>query len=190
MNSFLINGAVEHIVAMVPKWIECVEYQKGEWSITVSNETVIDSFFHFLRDTEFAECEMLIDIAGVDYPSRLKRFEIVYQLLSIHYGQRIRVKVKVDELSPVPSVTNIYPSAGYFEREVWDMYGVFFSHHPDLRRILTDYGFEGYPLRKDFPLSGYFEVRYDLSKTRVIVEPLEMSQEFRYLETRNPWFLK
>ena len=116
---------------------------------------------------------MLIDVCGVDYPEREQRFEVVYNLLSLKHNQRIRVKVATDEETPVPSVVGVFSSAGWYEREAWDLYGIFFSDHPDLRRILTDYGFEGHPLRKDFPLTGYVEVRYDEEQKRVVYEPVE-----------------
>jgi NADH dehydrogenase (ubiquinone) Fe-S protein 3 len=132
---------------------------------------------------------MLIDVTAVDYPSRAHRFELVYQLLSIQYNARIRVKTTIDELTAVESVTPLFSAANWFERETWDMFGICFLHHPDLRRILTDYGFEGHPLRKDFPVSGYIEFRYDDSKKRVISEPLELSQEFRYFDFASPWEL-
>jgi NADH-quinone oxidoreductase subunit C len=141
----------------------------------------------FLRDHSQARFRSMVDIAGVDYPERSQRFEVVYILLSVKYNARIRVKVSVDEYTPVPSVTSIYRAAGWFEREVWDMFGVYFEGHPDLRRILTDYGFEGHPLRKDFPLTGYTEVRYDDSEKRVVSEPVEVSQEFRAFQYSSPW---
>jgi NADH/F420H2 dehydrogenase subunit C len=141
----------------------------------------------FLRDHSQARFRLMVDIAGVDYPERSQRFEVVYILLSVKYNARIRVKVSVDEYTPVPSVTSIYRAAGWFEREVWDMFGVYFSGHSDLRRILTDYGFEGHPLRKDFPLTGYTEVRYDDSEKRVVSEPVEVSQEFRAFQYSSPW---
>jgi len=130
---------------------------------------------------------MLIDICGVDYPEKEARFEVVYNLLSIKYNSRIRVKVAVDELTPIDSVTSIYNSAGWYEREVWDLYGVFFSNHPDLRRILTDYGFDGHPLRRDFPLTGHTEVRYDEAEKRIVTEPVELAQEFRVFDFASPW---
>lgn len=130
-----------------------------------------------------------MDIAGVDYPSRPHRFDVVYNLLSVRYGTRIRVKTYASETSPVPSVAELYPGANWYEREAWDMYGIFFSGHPDLRRILTDYGFEGFPLRKDFPLTGYVEVRYDDEKKRVVAEPLELAQAFRSFDSASPWYV-
>ena len=142
---------------------------------------------YFLRDHTSCQYKVLIDICGVDYPERNARFEVVYHLLSIKYNSRIRVKVAVDELTPVDSVTSIYNSAGWYEREIWDLYGVFFSNHPDLRRILTDYGFDGFPLRKDFPLSGYIDVSYSADKRRIISEPLELTQEFRAFTFESQW---
>jgi NADH:ubiquinone oxidoreductase subunit C len=130
---------------------------------------------------------MLIDILVVDYPGKEKRFSLIYCLLSLKYNVRIKVKISVDELTPVNSISNIYKSSCWMEREVWDMNGIFFENHPDLRRILTDYGFEGYPLRKDFPLSGYTEVRYDDSQKRVLSESLEMSQEYRVFNFNSSW---
>ena len=142
---------------------------------------------YFLKNHSNARFRILVDVCGVDYPSRKQRFEVVYNLLSVQFNARIRIKTSVDEITPLNSVVSIYPSAGWWEREVWDMFGVYFSNHPDLRRILTDYGFEGHPLRKDFPLSGYLEVRYDDSEKRVISEPIELAQEFRYFDFPSPW---
>jgi len=141
----------------------------------------------FLRNDANCLFQMLIDICGVDYPEREKRFEIVYNLLSLKQNMRLRIKVSTDEGTPVPSVSSVYPTAGWFERECWDMYGVFFGDHPDLRRILTDYGFEGHPLRKDFPLTGYVEVRYDDEQRRVVYEPVKLTQEFRSFDFLSPW---
>jgi len=141
----------------------------------------------FLRNDANCLFQMLIDICGVDYPEREKRFEIVYNLLSLKQNLRLRIKVSTDENTPVPSVSSVYPTASWFERECWDMYGVFFGDHPDLRRILTDYGFEGHPLRKDFPLTGYVEVRYDDEQRRVVYEPVKLTQEFRSFDFLSPW---
>ncbi len=141
----------------------------------------------FLRNDANCLFQMLIDICGVDYPEREKRFEIVYNLLSLKQNLRLRIKVSTDENTPVPSVSSVYPTASWFERECWDMYGVFFGDHPDLRRILTDYGFEGHPLRKDFPLTGYVEVRYDDEQHRVVYEPVKLTQEFRSFDFLSPW---
>ena len=130
---------------------------------------------------------MLVDICGVDYPDREARFEVVYNLLSLRHNQRVRIKLSVDEETPVASVMSIYPSASWFERECWDMYGIFFSGHSDLRRLLTDYGFDGHPFRKDFPLTGYVEVRYDDEQRRVVYEPVKLTQAFRSFDFLSPW---
>jgi NADH-quinone oxidoreductase subunit C len=130
---------------------------------------------------------MLIDVAGVDYPEREKRFDVVYHLLSLKKNQRVRVRAKLGEEGSIASVNGIWPAAQWFEREAYDMYGIFFSDNPDLRRILTDYGFEGHPFRKDFPLTGYIEVRYDEAQKRVIYEPVELRQEFRSFDFLSPW---
>ena len=140
-----------------------------------------------LRDNPAFQFEQLIDICGVDYPDRPERFEVVYNLLSVALNRRIRVKLSTDEDSPVPSAAGVYPVANWFERETWDMYGVFFSDHPDLRRILTDYGFDGHPMRKDFPLTGYVELRYDPDQRRVVYEPVKLQQDFRSFDFTSPW---
>ncbi len=139
------------------------------------------------RDHTGLQFKILTDLTAVDYPERAQRFEVVYNRLSVRYGVRLLVKVRVDELQAVPSRTSRYKSANWMERERWDMFGVGVEGHPDLRRILTDYGFEGHPMRKDFPLTGYTEVRYDEAAKRVVSEPVELSQEFRAFEYGNPW---
>lgn len=144
-------------------------------------------FLTFLRDDGECRFKLLIDLTGVDYPNRTHRFDVVYHLLSIEKNQRIRVKVETDEDTAVPSVTPVYPTANWFEREAFDMYGILFSGHPDLRRILTDYGFEGFPLRKDFPLTGYVEVRWDDQQKRVVYEPVKLVQEWRDFDFLSPW---
>jgi NADH dehydrogenase (ubiquinone) Fe-S protein 3 len=171
---------------VVPQWIQTCLYSKGEVVFFVFPEYLVP-FLHFLRDHTNSQCKQLMDVTAVDYPSQDLRFQVVYNLLSIQYNSRIRVKTRVNEILPVSSATGIYCSAGWWEREVWDMFGIFFSNHPDLRRILSDYGFQGHPLRKDFPLSGYVEVRYDDSEKRVITEPVEIDQEFRYFDFGSPW---
>jgi NADH-quinone oxidoreductase subunit C len=140
-----------------------------------------------LRDDPQFLFEQLIDVCAVDYPDRPQRFEVVYSLLSVSLNRRLRIKLSTDEDTPVPSVVGIYPSANWFEREAWDLYGVFFSDHPDLRRILTDYGFDGHPLRKDFPLTGYVELRYDPDQRRVVYEPVKLTQDFRTFDFASPW---
>jgi NADH-quinone oxidoreductase subunit C len=141
----------------------------------------------FLRDDSKCDFAVLIDICGVDWPQREKRFDVVYQLLSLTMNRRIRVKLQTDEQTPVPSIVDLYPAANWFERETFDMYGIAFADHPDLRRLLTDYGFSGYPLRKDFPLSGHVEVRYDDELKRVVYQPVELVQEFRDFDFMSPW---
>ena len=141
----------------------------------------------FLRDDSNCLFKQLIDLCGVDYPERERRFDVVYSLLSLSHNQRIRVKVRTGEDEQVPSVAEVYPSAGWYEREAWDLYGILFAGNSDLRRILTDYGFEGHPLRKDFPLTGFVEVRYDEEQKRVVYEPVSLTQEFRSFDFMSPW---
>jgi NADH dehydrogenase (ubiquinone) Fe-S protein 3 len=174
------------IIKLVPKWIQYSVFHKNETVFYIAPQHLMP-FLHFLRDHMNTQFKVLVDVTAVDYPTRTLRFEVVYNLLSIEYNSRIRVKTCLDEITPVSSCTSVYSSAGWWEREVWDMFGIFFTTHPDLRRILTDYGFEGHPLRKDFPLTGYTEVRYDDSEKRVIVESLELTQEFRYFDFSSPW---
>ncbi|MDR3449977.1 MAG: NADH-quinone oxidoreductase subunit C [Alphaproteobacteria bacterium] len=159
---------------------------RGELIVVVGRTRIAD-VLSVLRDDPALEMTQLVDICGVDYPERSERFEIVYNLLSMRKNARLRVKLLTDERSPVPTCVGVHSGAGWFEREVWDMYGVGFSGNPDLRRILTDYGFEGHPLRKDFPLSGYVEVRYDNTLKRVIYEPVTLPQDFRSFDFMSPW---
>ena len=158
----------------------------GELTITVAPDALI-GVLRFLRDDMALDFACLIDICGVDYPERRQRFDVVYHLLSPRQNTRIRVKVAVDESTPVPSACEIFPGAEWFEREAYDFYGILFSGHPDLRRILTDYGFQGHPLRKDFPLTGHVEVRYDADRQRVVQEPVMLAQEFRNFDFVSPW---
>ena len=141
----------------------------------------------FLRDDSNCQFKVLTDISGADYPQREQRFEVVYNLLSLTQNQRMKLKVSTDEDTPVPTATGVFSSAGWYEREIWDLYGVFFSDHPDLRRILTDYGFEGHPMRKDFPLTGRVEVRYDEEQKRVVYDPVSLTQDFRTFDFLSPW---
>ncbi|MCP9231216.1 NADH-quinone oxidoreductase subunit C [Mesorhizobium sp. M0045] len=163
-----------------------VVFAYGELTISVEPRDLIE-VVTFLRDDPKCQFISIIDVCGADYPSRAKRFDVVYHLLSPRQNIRIRIKVQADEETLVPSITGIYPGADWFERETYDLYGVLFSGHPDLRRILTDYGFEGHPLRKDFPLTGFVEVRYDDEAKRVIYEPVELKQEFRNFDFLSPW---
>lgn len=158
----------------------------GELAIAVPASAIV-RVLGFLRDDPRCQFQCLMDLCGVDYPDRALRFEVVYNLLSLKHNRRIRVKVATDEATPVPSATAVFSTAGWFEREAWDLYGILFSEHPDLRRILTDYGFEGHPLRKDFPLTGYVEVRYDDEQKRVVYEPVKLVQEFRSFDFLSPW---
>ena len=141
----------------------------------------------FLRDDVNCQFKQLMDLCGVDYPEREMRFDVVYNLLSLTQNSRVRVKIETDEATQVPSISDVFSSAAWWEREAWDLYGIFFSDHPDLRRILTDYGFDGHPLRKDFPLTGYVEVRYDDEQKRVIYEPVKLTQEYRNFDFLSPW---
>ena len=163
-----------------------VKSHVGEITLTVKSEE-ITNVLNKLRDTPGLEYQQLMEIAGVDYPDRAERFEVVYQLLSLTKNRRLRVKVSTDENTPVPSVTALWPVAGWLEREVFDMYGVGFAGNPDLRRILTDYGFEGYPQRKDFPLTGHVELRYSEAEKRVVYEPVQLPQDFRSFDFLMPW---
>jgi NADH-quinone oxidoreductase subunit C len=162
------------------------EIAYGELSIVVPAH-VIGRVLSYLRDDPGMLFQELVDLCGVDYPDRERRFDVVYHLLSLRHNQRIRVKVETDETTPVPSVTSVFPNADWFEREAYDMYGILFAEHPDLRRILTDYGFEGYPLRKDFPLTGHVELRYDEEQKRVVYEPVRLRQDFRNFDFLSPW---
>lgn len=174
----------------VPSWIQKCEFLRtGEMSVQIQSDAVLP-FFEYIKNHTNIQMKVLLDVTAVDYPTRKQRFEVVYHLLSVQYNTRLRVKTCVDEMTALPSIGHIYPTASWFEREIWDLFGVFFSNHIDLRRILTDYGFEGHPLRKDFPLSGYIEARYDESEKRVLLEPIEMAQDFRFFEFANPWEMK
>lgn len=158
----------------------------GQLTLTLHRETIVDSV-RALHDDAELRFVSIIDVCGVDYPEREERFEVVYHLLSPYSNQRIRLKVRTDDEIPVPSITPVFPGADWFEREAYDFFGILFSGHPDLRRILTDYGFDGYPLRKDFPMSGYVEVRYDEERKRVVYEPIKLPQEFRQFDFLSPW---
>jgi NADH/F420H2 dehydrogenase subunit C len=176
----------ESLIKLLPKFIDSIIIRKNELIIIVPSP-YINQILTFLKYHTNSQFKILIDICGVDFPEKKKRFEIVYNLLSLRYNTRIRIKTTVDEITPVESAIPIFSSASWYEREVFDLYGVFFINHPDLRRILTDYGFEGHPLRKDFPLSGYVEVRYDDEQKRVVCEPVELTQEYRTFDLESPW---
>jgi len=176
----------EVIATSLPNEVTATGLANGELSVNVRSDTIV-KVMTFLRDDVNCQFKVLLDVCGVDYPDREERFDVVYNLLSMTLNQRVRVKVRTDEKKPVPSVVPVFSSANWWEREAWDLLGIYFSDHPDLRRILTDYGFEGHPLRKDFPLSGYVEVRYDDEKKRVVYEPVKMVQDFRSFDFMSPW---
>jgi NADH-quinone oxidoreductase subunit C len=185
MNQALVDLG-EYIAAALPNDVLSADVLLDELIVTARASAIV-RVLTFLRDDTNCQFKMLMDLCGADYPEREQRFEVVYNLLSLKHNQRVRVKVSTDEATPVPSVTSVFSSAGWYERETWDLYGVFFSDHPDLRRILTDYGFEGHPLRKDFPLTGYVEVRYDEEQKRVVYEPVKLTQDFRTFDFLSPW---
>ena len=172
--------------AALPGAIAARSLAFGELTLTVDAAHVIEAL-KFLRDDPAAQFISIIDISGADYPEREKRFEVVYHLLSPRLNRRIRVKLSTDEETPVASATSVYPGADWYEREIYDLFGVLFVGHPDLRRILTDYGFDGHPLRKDFPMTGFVEVRYDDQEKRVRYEPVRLTQEFREFDFLSPW---
>ncbi|KAI5459270.1 hypothetical protein BGZ63DRAFT_390601 [Mariannaea sp. PMI_226] len=169
------------LMSCLPKYIQQFSVWKDELTIYISPSGVIP-VFSFLKYNTAAEFTQITTVTAADFPSRENRFEVVYQLLSVRHNSRLRVKTYADEASPVPSITGLFDGANWYEREVYDLFGVFFAGHPDLRRIMTDYGFEGHPLRKDFPLTGYTEIRYDEEKKRIVTEPLELTQAFRNFE--------
>jgi len=176
----------EFVRAALGGAVESAELAGGELVVRVDRAQIV-KVLGFLRDDPNCQFKVMVDVTAVDYPQRPERFDVVYNLLSLRQNARIRVKVRAGEDTPVPSVVGVFSAANWFERETWDMYGVFFADHPDLRRILTDYGFEGHPLRKDFPLTGFVEVRYDDEQKRVVYEPVKLVQEFRTFDFLSPW---
>lgn len=181
-----ILDLAEHIQENLPQAVERFEFAKDELTLFAVRDKIL-KVLQFLRDDPECQFRQLIDLCGADYPDRAERFDIVYHLLSMSQNNRVRVKITATEDTPVPSATALFSSANWFEREVWDMYGVYFSNHPDLRRILTDYGFDGHPQRKDFPLTGYVELRYDEERKRVVYEAVQLTQDFRKFEFLSPW---
>ncbi|MDX2238197.1 MAG: NADH-quinone oxidoreductase subunit C [Hyphomonadaceae bacterium] len=176
-----------HIASALGRAIRGYHVAHGELTLLAEADDIV-TVLTFVRDDKRTQMTTLIDICGVDYPERApKRFDVVYHLLSMRRNLRLRVKIEADDETPVPSVTGVHPSADWFERETFDMYGVLFSGHPDLRRLLTDYGFEGFPLRKEFPLTGYVEVRYDPEQERVVYEPVKLTQAYRNFDFLSPW---
>jgi NADH-quinone oxidoreductase subunit C len=178
------EGIIDQVKAAIGDAFLSAKDEVDEVSIDIRRESAAD-VLRTLRDT--LDYQQLMEIAGVDYPERAERFEIVYHLLSVTKNHRLRVRISTDEATPVPTVTNVYPVAGWLEREVFDMYGVLFEGNPDLRRILTDYGFRGHPQRRDFPLTGYVELRYSEEQKRVVYEPVALAQDFRNFDFMSPW---
>jgi NADH-quinone oxidoreductase subunit C len=176
----------DHIAASLGPAVLDRQIAYGELTVLVAAEEIV-RVLTFLRDDPRCLFVSLMDLCGADYPGRERRFDVVYHLISYRHNRRIRIKVEADEVTPVPSVIDVYPTANWFEREAYDLYGILFSGHPDLRRILTDYGFEGHPLRKDFPLTGFVELRYDEEQKRVVYEPVRLQQEFRSFDFLSPW---
>lgn len=176
----------EYIQGMVSDRVTSYHVKNGELVLFTDVNHIVP-LLTFLRDDENCLFSQLMDVTALDYPNRPARFEVVYNLLSLKKNRRIRVKLPVEEAVGVSSAVEVYPSANWFEREVWDMYGIFFMYHPDLRRILTDYGFEGHPQRKDFPLTGYVELRYDEDQKRVVYEPVKLNQAYRSFDFLSPW---
>ncbi len=176
----------EHITASLGDAVLGFEVAFGDLTVTVQRDSIVN-VASFLRNDTKCRFIAFIDVCGADYPAREFRFEVVYHFLSPHLNQRIRVKLEASEDTLVPSICDVYPGADWFERETYDLYGVTFSGHPDLRRILTDYGFDGHPLRKDFPTTGFVEVRYDEERKRVVYEPVKLTQEFRSFDYLSPW---
>ncbi|VUZ44071.1 unnamed protein product [Hymenolepis diminuta] len=176
-----------YVAECLPKYVQKVEVSHlKELDICIHPDGVLP-VMSFLRNNQNAQFVSLVDVTAVDVPSRVYRFEVIYNLLSLRYNCRARVRTYTDDLTPISSLSSLYQSANWYEREVWDMYGVLFSDHPDLRRILTDYGFQGHPQRKDFPLTGYTEMRYDEELKRVVIEPIELAQEYRKFDFQHPW---
>lgn len=176
----------EHIAESLEDAVTAHDIVHDEIILTAKREDIV-RVLQFLRDDSECQFKMLVSLCGVDYPERAERFEVVYNLLSLTQNNRIRVKISTSEDKFVPTVSKVFSTAGWFEREAWDLYGIYFDGHTDLRRILTDYGFEGHPLRKDFPLTGYVELRYDEEQRRVVYEPVQLTQDFRNFDYLSPW---
>ncbi len=186
INMSALEDLAGHIEEVQPHSVKSAMVVGHELVVTAVRDQIA-ALSRFLRDDPQCKFETLVDVCAVDYPARSERFEVVYHFLSMRLNQRLRVKISTDDETPVPSLVELFPSANWFEREAFDMYGVLFSGHPDLRRILTDYGFEGFPLRKDFPLTGHVEVRYDEVEKRVVYQPVKLVQEYRNFDFLSPW---
>jgi NADH-quinone oxidoreductase subunit C len=181
-----LKELADRVADALPMAVTGYEIRHRELSVRIERDALTEVLRH-LRDDPECRFTILCDICGVDYPERPLRFEVVYNLLSMSLNQRIRLKVQTSEDDPIPSATALFSSAGWWEREAWDLFGIYFAGNPDLRRILTDYGFEGHPMRKDFPLTGYVELRYDEEQKRVVYEPVRLQQEFRRFDFLSPW---
>src|SRR5215469_17103272 len=181
-----LTALAEAAKAALPDGVQETRLSFGELTLVIARPRIAD-VAKWLRDEPIWRFKILIDICGADYPQRAERFEVVYHFLSVHNNLRVRLKLSTDASTPVPSIVGVFPAANWFEREAYDLYGILFEGHPDLRRLLTDYGFSGHPLRKDFPLTGFVEVRYDEEQKRVVYEPVKLPQEFRSFDFLSPW---
>ena len=186
MDTAGLRDLGEYVATSLSDYVHAADVARDELVVDVRADQVV-RVLKFLKDDPRCRFEQLVDLCGVDYPERDPRFDVVYHLLSMSHNRRLRLRIGVNEDQPVPSATEVYPSAGWWERETWDLYGIYFTGNPDLRRLLTDYGFDGHPLRKDFPLTGYVEVRYDSEQKRVVYEPVKLTQEFRRFDFLSPW---
>ena len=186
MDTAGLRDLGDYVATSLSDYVHAADVVRDELVVDVRADQVV-RVLKFLKDDPRCRFEQLVDLCGVDYPERDPRFDVVYHLLSMSHNRRLRLRIGVNEDQPVPSATDVYPSAGWWERETWDLYGIYFAGNPDLRRLLTDYGFDGHPLRKDFPLTGYVEVRYDSEQKRVVYEPVKLTQEFRRFDFLSPW---
>jgi NADH-quinone oxidoreductase subunit C len=186
MSADDVEALAQYVLAAQPDLVTAHAVTHGELTFTSDADQIV-ALLTFLKTDPRCLFTTLVDICGVDFPARPKRFDVVYHLLSMQKNQRVRIKIQADEATPVPSAIPAYPAADWFEREAFDMYGILFANHPDLRRLLTDYGFQGFPLRKEFPLTGYVEVRYDPDQQRVVYEPVKLTQAYRNFDFASPW---
>ena len=186
MDTVGLRDLGEYVATSLSDYVRAANVVRDELVVDARADQVA-RVLKFLKDDPRCRFEQLTDLCGVDYPERDPRFDVVYHLLSMSHNRRLRLRIGVNEDEPVPSATGVYASAGWWEREAWDLYGIYFAGNPDLRRLLTDYGFDGHPLRKDFPLTGYVELRYDSEQKRVVYEPVKLTQEFRRFDFLSPW---
>ncbi|MDR3518262.1 MAG: NADH-quinone oxidoreductase subunit C [Azospirillaceae bacterium] len=186
MSELSLPALADQITSLLGDQVVRTEIKLGELTVVLVRDGLVPALIMLRGHPDF-QFRQLMDITAVDFPERAERFEVVYHLLSLKFNRRIRIKVMTDEDTPVASVTGVFSTANWFEREVWDMFGVFFAEHPDLRRLLTDYGFDGHPLRKEFPMTGFVEVRYDDEQKRVVYEPVRLTQDFRAFDFLSPW---